>query len=120
MTRKIGDSTVQLRKRELKNQAKADHKDLILVHSNERNAVKRDQIYFENYGKWDIHEEMLRDTARIAAYKAAIADSVSGKVAVDVGAGTGVLSLMAAEAGASKVYAIEKSAMVKECKRQIA
>jgi predicted RNA methylase len=35
---------------------------------------------------------------------------------VDVGAGTGILSIFAADAGAKHVYAIEASQIVKVCK----
>ena len=40
--------------------------------------------------------------------------SVAGKVVVDVGAGKGLLSIMSAEMGAKKVYAIEFCSIVKE------
>ncbi len=55
---------------------------------------------------------MLADKVRIDAYHLAIQEIVKGKVVVDVGAGTGVLSLLAANAGASVVYAIEKAEVV--------
>jgi hypothetical protein len=51
--------------------------------------------YFESYAHLAIHQEMLRDEARTGAYKDALsacADDIRGKVVLDVGAGTGVLS----------------------------
>ena len=52
---------------------------------------------------------MLNDKIRCEAYKAAIAASVKGKTVLDVGAGTGFLSVIAAKAGANHVYAVEFS-----------
>jgi protein arginine N-methyltransferase 6 len=51
--------------------------------------------YFESYAHLAIHQEMLRDTARTGAYREALnacGDDIRGKVVLDVGAGTGVLS----------------------------
>ncbi len=55
------------------------------------------------------HVHMLRDTVRVMAYRAAIEKHAPGKRVVEVGCGTGILSLFAAKAGARKVIAIEES-----------
>lgn len=57
-----------------------------------------------------IHEEMLKDTVRTKTYMRAIKSNPQlfrGKIVLDIGAGTGILSLFAAQAGARHVYAIE-------------
>ncbi|MCP4902731.1 MAG: hypothetical protein GY906_37695 [bacterium] len=56
------------------------------------------------------HVHMLNDRRRTSAYIQAIHATVrEGDVVVDIGTGTGVLALAAAQAGARKVYAIEAS-----------
>ena len=67
----------------------------------------------------EIHEEMIADTVRTEAFRQAIHELVSRRIVVDVGAGTGILSIYAAEAGAKHVYAIEASNIVKVCKDRI-
>ena len=62
---------------------------------------------------------MIGDSVRTEAYKKAIFETVAGLVVVDVGAGTGILSIFAAEAGAKHVYAIEASDIVKVCRDQV-
>jgi predicted RNA methylase len=43
---------------------------------------------------------MLNDEARVDAYRTALSSLSEGKVVIDVGAGTGVLSMMAMDYGA--------------------
>jgi predicted RNA methylase len=66
---------------------------------------------------------MLQDTVRTEAYQNAILNNRSlfeGKVVVDIGCGTGILSLFAAKAGAKKVIAIDASDMYKEATEIVA
>lgn len=59
---------------------------------------------------------MLCDKPRQSAYRNAILSNSSlfmGKTVLDVGAGTGILSLFCAQAGAAKVYAVEASNIAK-------
>ena len=80
-----------------------------------------DNYYFDSYSHFGIHEDMLKDQIRTLAYRDAIQKNpslVRGKVVLDVGCGTGILSMFAAKCGARKVYAVEKSSIV-EYARQI-
>jgi type I protein arginine methyltransferase len=63
--------------------------------------------YFCSYSYLYHQKQMLMDHNRMRAYHSAIMLNRSmfqGKVVLDVGSGTGVLSLWAAQAGAAKVY----------------
>jgi predicted RNA methylase len=60
--------------------------------------------WFKNNG---IFMPMINDTGRNVFYKQAIEENVRGKTVVDIGTGTGFLSVLAAKAGAEKVYAVE-------------
>lgn len=86
--------------------------------------VERDE-YFNSYARAAIHEEMLRDAARTGAYaewarRAGRAGLLRGKTVVDVGAGTGILSVFCAREGAARVYAIEASATAHVARRVVA
>ena len=68
--------------------------------------------YFRSYESLHQHEVMLRDQVRTFSYLRAIQQNesyIKDKIVMDVGAGTGILSIFAAKAGAKKVYAIEPS-----------
>ncbi|KAF9614029.1 hypothetical protein IFM89_014829 [Coptis chinensis] len=87
--------------------------------------------YFDSYSHFGIHErfdvgfrfllltriptrEMLKDTVRTKTYQNVIYQNTflfKDKVVLDVGAGTGILSLFCAKAGAKHVYAVECSQM---------
>ena len=65
--------------------------------------------YFDSYAQISIHEEMLKDSVRTNAYKDAILNNkhlFENKVVLDVGCGTGILSMFAAQAGAKHVKII--------------
>lgn len=59
------------------------------------------------YGATPIHREMLRDTVRVDAYARALEQLAPGKVVAEFGCGTGILSMIAALKGASRVYGME-------------
>ncbi|KAK0088487.1 hypothetical protein PV325_011788 [Microctonus aethiopoides] len=72
--------------------------------------------YFRSYEEMDVHYLMLNDHPRMIAYKNAIknnAELFKNKIVMDVGAGTGILSVFCAQAGASKVFAVEASNLSK-------
>ncbi|KAM5149007.1 protein arginine N-methyltransferase 6 [Mantella aurantiaca] len=85
---------------------------MALLKKRKLDRTEQDSEYFQCYSDITIHEEMLSDTVRTNAYKTAIfrsQDLLLGKTVLDVGAGTGILSVFCAQAGASKVYAVEAS-----------
>ena len=61
----------------------------------------------------DEHRQYLADTARLDAFDAALRATVQpGDVVLDLASGTGILGLLACQAGASRVYAIEAGGIV--------
>lgn len=80
-------------------------------------STQIDQTYFESYSFFDIHRDMLADKARTEAYLKALEENSvclyqgSGRV-LDVGCGTGILSMFAARSGARKVFAVDGSPQI--------
>jgi protein arginine N-methyltransferase 1 len=65
---------------------------------------------------------MLKDSVRTGSYRAAIVDNVhlfKGKTVLDVGCGTGILSMFAAKAGAACVVGIDMSNIIDQAQRII-
>ena len=71
----------------------------------------------------EAHQALLEDSARCAAFADAIAAAaplLKGRVVLDAGCGAGLLSLLlAAEAGAAHVYAVDASAGACELARRV-
>ncbi|KAM6979296.1 protein arginine N-methyltransferase 2 [Tautogolabrus adspersus] len=75
----------------------------------------QDEEYFGSYGTLRLHLEMLSDKSRTEAYRQVILSnsaSLKNKVVMDLGCGTGIISLFCAQlAQPSSVYAVEASSM---------
>ncbi|GBM79418.1 Histone-arginine methyltransferase CARMER [Araneus ventricosus] len=72
--------------------------------------------YFQFYGYLSQQQNMMQDYIRTSTYQKAILsniDDFKDKVVLDVGAGSGILSFFAHQAGARKIYAVEASSMAK-------
>lgn len=78
--------------------------------------------YADSYAHFGIHEEMLKDTVRTGSYRAAIVNNghlFKGKTVLDVGCGTGILSMFAAKAGASHVVGVDMSNIIDQAQKII-
>jgi type I protein arginine methyltransferase len=68
------------------------------------------EYYFKRYGDLELHRRMISDRWRTDAFKRAIDEVVrKSDVVLDLGTGTGVLAMLAAKAGAKRVYAIDQA-----------
>lgn len=70
--------------------------------------------YFDSYAHHAIHEEMLKDEVRTRTYEMAIKHNehlFRDKIVLDVGCGTGILSMFASQVGAKHVYAVDCSSI---------
>eukprot|EP01059_Diplonema_ambulator_P009622 TRINITY_DN19548_c0_g1_i1.p1 TRINITY_DN19548_c0_g1~~TRINITY_DN19548_c0_g1_i1.p1 ORF type:complete len:535 (+),score=108.52 TRINITY_DN19548_c0_g1_i1:46-1605(+) len=80
-----------------------------------------DKDYYYGYGKFDIHMMMLEDVPRTASYRTALMenpDLIKGKTVIDVGCGSGILSMFAARGGAKHVLGIDGSSRVADAAKR--
>ena len=71
--------------------------------------------YFQFYGYLSQQQNMMQDFIRTSTYQKAILDNPTdfqGKVVLDVGAGSGILSFFAQQSGAKRVI---KESFVRKC-----
>merc|ERR1711939_269274 len=75
--------------------------------------------YADSYAHFGIHEEMLKDEVRTLSYRNSMWHNkhlFKDKVVLDVGCGTGILSMFAAKAGAKKVIGVDMSTIIDKAK----
>merc|ERR1712142_1214015 len=75
--------------------------------------------YFDSYAHFGIHEEMLKDEVRTLTYRNSMYHNkhlFKDKVVLDIGCGTGILSMFAKRAGAKHVYGIDMSSIIDHAK----
>ncbi|KAF8313081.1 protein arginine N-methyltransferase [Clavulina sp. PMI_390] len=85
-------------------------------------APTSSDYYADSYAHFGIHEEMLKDTVRTGSYRNAIVNNAhlfKGKTVLDVGCGTGILSMFAAKAGAKHVVGIDMSNILDQAQKII-
>ncbi|KAI3382449.1 hypothetical protein SNEBB_006689 [Seison nebaliae] len=75
--------------------------------------------YFDSYAHFGIHEEMLKDSVRTQTYRRSMIHNehlFKDKIVLDIGCGTGILSMFAAQAGAKRVIGIDYSSIIDQAK----
>jgi len=83
------------------------------------NEMTSKDYYFDSYAHFGIHEEMLKDEVRTLTYRNSMTDNrhlFKDKIVLDVGCGTGILSMFAKRAGAKHVYGIDMSSIIDHAK----
>lgn len=74
-----------------------------------------DEGYFSTYSHFAIHHEMLTDKVRTESYRDALltnSNRFHNCVMLDVGCGTGILSMFAAKSGCHKVISVDQSDVI--------
>eukprot|EP00993_Chasmostoma_nieuportense_P001655 NODE_2516_length_1157_cov_23.187379_g2397_i0.p1 GENE.NODE_2516_length_1157_cov_23.187379_g2397_i0~~NODE_2516_length_1157_cov_23.187379_g2397_i0.p1 ORF type:complete len:351 (-),score=92.08 NODE_2516_length_1157_cov_23.187379_g2397_i0:85-1137(-) len=89
---------------------------------NEFQATSDFANYFCTYEFLYHQKQMLEDRRRMVAYHTAIfqnAAQFKDKIVLDVGAGSGILSIWAAKAGAKRVYGVEATKVAMHARRLV-
>ncbi|KAG7444182.1 S-adenosyl-L-methionine-dependent methyltransferase [Guyanagaster necrorhizus] len=97
-----------------------DLASLVEPSTSEPHSRDDDTHYFESYGANDIHAVMIQDQVRTSTYAQFILTNPSifeDAVVLDVGCGTGILSLFAARGGAKHVYAVDASDIAEKAEK---
>jgi len=93
------------------------------AHTGAGDGLTSKDYYFDSYAHFGIHEEMLKDEVRTMSYRNAMLQNkhlFEGKVVLDVGCGTGILSMFASQAGAKLVIGIDMSNIIDQAQKIVA
>ncbi|KIJ39886.1 hypothetical protein M422DRAFT_780897 [Sphaerobolus stellatus SS14] len=88
----------------------------------EADGITSKDYYTDSYAHFGIHEEMLKDSVRTGSYRNAMIHNphlFKDKTVLDVGHGTGILSMFAAKAGAKHVVGIDMSNIIDQAQKNI-
>ncbi|KAI1435581.1 S-adenosyl-L-methionine-dependent methyltransferase [Xylaria sp. CBS 124048] len=80
------------------------------------------KYYYDSYAGVEIHETMLKDKVRTDAYRDFIYTNkhlFAGKTVLDIGCGTGILSMFCARAGAARVIAVDASDIISKARENV-
>lgn len=95
----------------------SDNTDSKNIPSDEKTSAN---YYFDSYAHFGIHEEMLKDEVRTKSYRNVMYQNkhlFQDKIVLDVGCGTGILSMFAAKSGAKQVIGIDCSDIIDEARQ---